>query len=126
MPGDAGDFEFPGPMVDLMIRRFGLFLLTLPCAAIALAAPAAAQYYSSPPPYYRGAPPPGYYDRSPPPAFWDDEDDDDDDQPVRGRRAPQMSQNPPGSPSRILPYPDEAEAVPPSPPGFAQQQIGRA
>jgi lipoprotein-anchoring transpeptidase ErfK/SrfK len=104
-----------------MIRRIELFLLALPLTALALAAPAAAQYYSSPPPSYRGAPPPGYYDRPPPPAFWDD---DDDDQPVRGRRPPQLSQNPPGAPSRILPYPDEAEAVPPSPPGFAQQPPG--
>ena len=38
------------------------------------------------------------------------------------RRAPQMSQNPPGqagAPSRILPYPDEADAASPPPPGFA-------
>jgi lipoprotein-anchoring transpeptidase ErfK/SrfK len=99
-----------------MIRRLGLLILALPFAA---AAPAAAQYYSSPPPYYRSGPPHGYYDdRSPPPAFW--ADDDDDDQPVRGRRAPQLTQIPPGqagAPNRILPYPDEADAPPP--PGFA-------
>ena len=103
-----------------MIRRFGLIILALPVAAAFSAAPATAQYYSSPPPYYRNGPPPGYYDdRSPPPAFW--ADDDDDDQPVRGRRAPQMSQVPlgqAGAPNRILPYPDEADAPPP-PPGFA-------
>jgi lipoprotein-anchoring transpeptidase ErfK/SrfK len=107
----------------MMIRRIGLLLLTLPVAAIASTAPAAAQYYSSPPPYHRSAPPNGYYDdRSPPPDFW--ADDDDDDQPVRGRRAPQMSQNPAGAPSRVLPYPNEADAAPPSPPGFAQQAPG--
>ncbi len=107
-----------------MIRRYGLFLLTLPVAAAFSAVPAVAQYYSSPPPgYYRSAPPPGVYDeRGPPPAFWND--DDDDDQPVRrSYRSPQMSQVPPqgqpGVPSRILPYPDEAEAAPPPPPGFA-------
>jgi len=96
-------------------------MLALPVAAAFSAAPAAAQYYSSPPPYYRSGPPPGYYeDRLPPPAFWSD--DDDDDQPVRGRRAPQMSQNPPGqpgAPNRILPYPNEADAASPLPPDFA-------
>ena len=107
-----------------MIRRYGLFMLTLPVAAVFLAAPAVAQYYSSPPPpgYYRSGPPPGAYyeDRLPPPAFWND--DDDDDQPARRPyRSPQMSQVPPGqtgAPGRILPYPDEAEAAPP-PPDFA-------
>ena len=105
-----------------MIRRHVLFLLTLPIAAVFSAAPAVAQYYSPPPPgYYRSAPPPGAYydDRLPPPAFWND--DDDDDQPARRPyRSPQMSQIPPGqagAPSRILPYPDEAEAAPP--PAFA-------
>ena len=107
-----------------MIRRYGLFLLTLPVAAAFSAAPAVAQSYSSPPPgYYRSAPPPGAYydDRLPPPAFWSD--DDDDDQPVRRPyRSPQMSQVPPGqagAPNRILPYPDEADVAPPPPPGFA-------
>ena len=43
-----------------MIRRFGLFLLTLPVAAAIPAVSAVAQYYSPPPPpYYRSAPPPG-------------------------------------------------------------------
>jgi lipoprotein-anchoring transpeptidase ErfK/SrfK len=107
-----------------MIRRYGLFLLTLPVAAAFSAAPAVAQSYSSPPPgYYRSAPPPGAYydDRLPPPAFWSD--DDDDNQPVRRPyRSPQMSQVPPGqagAPNRILPYPDEADVAPPPPPGFA-------
>ena len=118
MPWEGWVFQFPANG-ELMIRRFGLFLLTLPVAAATMAAPAAAQYYSSPP-SYRGAPPNGYYDNRSPPAFW--ADDDEDDQSVRGRRAPQMSQNPPGqagAPSRILPYPDEADAASPPPPGFA-------
>jgi lipoprotein-anchoring transpeptidase ErfK/SrfK len=107
-----------------MIRRYGLFLLTLPAAAAFSAAPAIAQYYSAPPPgYYRSGPPPGSYydDQLPPPAFWND--DDDDDQPVRRPyRSPQTSQVPPGQagpPSRILPYPDEADVAPPPSPGFA-------
>ena len=108
-----------------MIRRYGLFLLTLPVVAALSAAPAVAQYYSSPPPgYYREAPPPpgAYYDdREPPPAFWSD--DDDDDQPVgRPYRAPRMGQVPPqgqsSAPGRILPYPADAEPPPP-PPAFA-------
>ena len=106
-----------------MIRRYGLFLLTLPVVAAFSAAPAVAQYYSSPPPgYQRVAPPPGAYydDRQPPPAFWNE--DDEDDRPVRRPyRSPQLSQVPPGqagAPSRILPYPDE-DAAPPPPPGFA-------
>jgi lipoprotein-anchoring transpeptidase ErfK/SrfK len=105
-----------------MIQRSGIALLALPIAAAFTAAPAVAQYYSSAPPpgYYRSAPPPGYYDdQRAPSGYWADEDDDD--QPVMPqRRAPQMSQMPPasGAPSRILPYPNEAEAVPP-PPAFA-------
>ena len=106
-----------------MMRRYGLFVLTLPVAtAFFSAAPAVAQYYSSPPPgYYRNAPPPGAYEDRSPPAFWNE--DDDDDQPVRRPyRSPRMGQVPPqsqpGAPGRILPYPDEAEAPPP-PPGFA-------
>jgi lipoprotein-anchoring transpeptidase ErfK/SrfK len=105
-----------------MIRRYGLFLLTLPVAAAFSVAPAAAQYYSAPPPsYFRGAPPPGAYydDREPPPAFWNN--DDDDDRPARRPyRSPQLGQVPPGqagAPGRILPYPDEADALPP--PAFA-------
>jgi lipoprotein-anchoring transpeptidase ErfK/SrfK len=105
-----------------MIGRYGLFLLTLPLAAVFSAAPAAAQNYpSSPPGYYRGAPPPAGYDEDragPPAAFWSD--DDEDDQPVRRMyRSPRMSQVPGGKPNaadRILPYPNDAEAVPP--PGF--------
>jgi len=104
-----------------MIRRFGLYFLALPVAAVIPAASAQAQYYPGPPPqpYYRSAPPPGaYQDRLPPPGFYAD-DDDDDSPVVRPQRRPQVSQNPPGqpgAPSRILPYPDED--VPP-PPGFA-------
>lgn len=105
-----------------MIRRYGLFLLTLLVAAAFSAAPANAQYYPSPPPgYYREAPPPGAYynDRDPPPAFWSE--DDDDDRPVRRPyRSPRTSQVPPqgqtGAPGRILPYPADAE---PPPPAFA-------
>ena len=104
-----------------MIGRYGLIVLTLPLAAVFSAAPAAAQNYSSPPPgYYRDAAPAGSYydDRAAPHAFWSD--DDDDDQPVRRpNRAPHLSQVPQGKPNaadRILPYPDDAEAVPP--PGF--------
>src|SRR5579864_2825035 len=105
----------------MMIGRFGLFLLTLPLAAVFSAAPAAAQNYPSPPPgYYRGAPPPAGYDQDqapPPAAFWSE--DDEDDQPVRRPyRSPRMSQQgKPNAADRILPYPDDAEAVPP--PGFA-------
>ena len=48
-----------------MIGRYGLFLLTLPLAAVFSAAPAAAQNYPSPPPgYYRDAPPPAGYDKT--------------------------------------------------------------
>jgi len=103
-----------------MIRRFGLFLMTLPVAAAFSAAPALAQYYPSPPPgYYRDVPPPGTYydDRRSPPAFWNDDDEDDRPAPRR-YRSPQMTQGQPGAPSRILPYPEEAQATPP-PPAFA-------
>ena len=119
-----------------MSRRFGLLLLTLPVAVAVPAVSAQAQYYPAPPPppgSYRSAPPPGIYqerlppavyqDRLPPPGSWAEEDDDD----VvvrRPRRSPQ-AQTPPqgqrgifGAPSRILPYPEEAQAAP-SPPGFA-------
>src|SRR5450830_156975 len=110
----------------MMIRPFGLFLLTLPAAAAIPAVSAQAQSYSAPSsPYYRSAPPGAYQDRLPSPGYWID--DDDDDQVVRRpRRDPQFSQVPPqgqgdasGAPSRILPYPDEIDAVEPSPPGFA-------
>jgi lipoprotein-anchoring transpeptidase ErfK/SrfK len=117
-----------------MIRRYGLFLLTLPVAAAASAAPAIAQNYPAPPPgYYRSGPPPGYYrdgppaggydnGRRPPPAFWSD--DDEDDRTVRrSYRSPQMSQvpqqGPAGAPSRNLPYPeDQADADSLPAPGF--------
>lgn len=109
-----------------MIRPFGLFLLTLPVAAAIPAVSAQAQSYSAPSsPYYRSAPPGAYQDRLPSPGYW--LDDDDDDQVVRRpRRDPQVSQVPPqgqggasGAPSRILPYPEEADAEGPPPPGFA-------
>jgi lipoprotein-anchoring transpeptidase ErfK/SrfK len=123
MPWEGWGFEFPRRNGGLMIRQVGLFLLTLPVVAVASLAPAGAQYYSSPPPGYVRVPPPGpYYDRAPGPAFW--ADDEDDDQPVRGRRVQQYSQSPAGAPSRILPYPNEAEATTPQPPAFAQQPAG--
>jgi lipoprotein-anchoring transpeptidase ErfK/SrfK len=111
----------------MMIRSFGLFLLTLPVAAAIPTVSAQAQYYpGAPPPYHRSAPPPSVYDdRLPPPGYW--ADDDDDDQVVRRpSRDPRYSQVPsqgqrgaPGAPNRILPYPEEAEAAVPPPPGFA-------
>ncbi|MBI2712942.1 MAG: L,D-transpeptidase family protein [Rhizobiales bacterium] len=109
-----------------MMRRFGLFLLTLPVAAAVPAVSAQAQSYPAPPPYYRGAPPDAYGNRLPAPGYWAD---DEDDGPVvrRPRRDPQFGQMPPqdqrgpsGAPNRILPYPDEAEATVPPPPGFAK------
>src|SRR6185369_7293514 len=111
---------------ESMIRSFGLVLLTLPVAAVALSgASAQAQSY---PPYYRSAPPPGpyYNDRLPPPNYFDDEDDDAP--VVRNPRVPRYSQQLPpavqrgqgGAPTRVLPYPEEADAAPP-PPGFVTQ-----
>ncbi len=106
------------------MRRFGLFLLTLPIAAVLPAVSAQAQYYPAPPqPYYRAAPPPGYYDqRLPAPRYFMDADDDDDAPVVieRPRRGPRVSQQqiPPGSPNRILPYPAESDASIPPLPGF--------
>ena len=108
-----------------MIRRFGLFLLTLPAAAAVPAVSAQAQSY--PPPYYRSVPPPGIYqERLPPPGYY--ADDDDDAQVVRrprrdpqfGQAQPQDQRGPAGAPNRILPYPDETETVVPPPPGFAR------
>jgi lipoprotein-anchoring transpeptidase ErfK/SrfK len=107
----------------MMIRPFGVFLLTLPVAAAVPAVSAQAQSNrTAPPAYYRSAPPPGAYDdRLPAPGLW--ADDDSDDQLVRRlQRGAQVSQMPPqgrGQPSRILPYPEEADAIAPSPPGFA-------
>ena len=59
------------------MRRFGLFLLTLPVVAIVPAASAQAQFYRAPPqPYYRAAPPPDAYDeRLPSPGYFADDDD---------------------------------------------------
>jgi lipoprotein-anchoring transpeptidase ErfK/SrfK len=109
-----------------MIRRFGLFLLALPVTAAVAATPAVAQYYPSAPPPgdYRGAPPPGaYYEqRLPPPGYTTDADDDDRSM-YRPQRPPQMGQTPQqgqyGTPNRILPYPADADAEAPPPPGFA-------
>lgn len=105
----------------LMIRRFGLVLLTLPAVP---AVSAQAQYYPAPAPYYRGASPQGTYEnRLPPPGYYVDEDDD---APVMRRppRDPRYSQVPPqgqrgGAPNRILPYPDDADAAALPPPAFA-------
>jgi lipoprotein-anchoring transpeptidase ErfK/SrfK len=115
-----------------MIRRFGLLIVTLPVAAAVPTGSALAQYYPSPPPpgYYRSAPPPGAYEERLPPVIYQDRlpppgysvDDDDDDAVVRRpRRGPQGVQNPQqgpaGAPSRILPYPEEADGALPQP-GF--------
>src|SRR5450631_3418188 len=108
----------------MMIRRFSLFLLALPVAAVVPAMSAQAQYYRAPPqPYYRAAPPPAAYDdRLPAPGYFTDDDEDDAPVVQRPRRGPQISQMPqqvqPGAPNRILPYPAESDAAGP-PPGFA-------
>ena len=109
-----------------MVRRFGLFLLTLPVAAAISAVSAQAQYYPAPPPYYRGAAPPDAYDsRLPPPGYWADDDDAGpvvrrpSRDPRYGQMPPQGQRAPSGAPNRILPYPEEeADAVVPPPPGF--------
>jgi len=110
-----------------MIRRFGLFMLALPVAAVIPAMAAQAQYYPAPPqPYYRGAPPPGAYeDRAPPPSFWADDEDDDDAPVARRTQRPQYSQQGQPAPGRILPYPVDSEASVPPPPGFAPPPDGR-
>jgi lipoprotein-anchoring transpeptidase ErfK/SrfK len=106
------------------MRRFGLFLLALPVAAVLPAVSAQAQFYrASPPPYYRAAPPPGAYDeRLPAPGYFTDDDDDDAPVVQRPRRVPRISQMPqpdqPGAPNRILPYPVDSDAAVPPPPGF--------
>jgi len=107
-----------------MIRPYGLFLLIVPVAAAIPATSAQAQSY--PPSYYRSAPPDIYGKRLPPPVYWAD---DDDDVPVTQRpprdpryspMPPQSQRDPVAAPSRIVPYPDEADAAPP-PPAFAIQ-----
>ncbi len=88
-----------------MILRFTAFLLTLPVAAAALAAPAQAQY-SAPQPYYRSGPASGIYqEQLPPPGTAEVERSG----PGQGRITPQ----------RVLPYPEEEDAAIPPPPGFA-------
>ena len=107
-----------------MIRRFGLMLLTLPAAAAIPAVSAQAQYYPPPPqPYYRSGPPPAVtQDRLPAPGYWIDDDEDDAPVARRPQRRPQYSQNPPqGAPRNILPYPVEADAAEPPPPGFVNR-----
>ncbi len=106
-----------------MTRRFGIALLTLPVAAALAAGSALAQSYPPPPPHYRSGPPPGPYydDQLPPPGYYDEEKDIwVTPRPPRGQRYTQGQRGPAGAPTRVLPYPDEAEAdVPPPPPGFA-------
>jgi lipoprotein-anchoring transpeptidase ErfK/SrfK len=107
------------------MRRFGLFLLALPVAAVFPAVSAQAQNYRGPAqPYYRAAPPPDAadYDRLPAPGYF--ADDDDDDAPViqRRQRGPRISQVPqqiqPGGANRVLPFPPQSDATIPPPPGF--------
>ena len=110
-----------------MIRRLGLFLLTLPVAAAVSAVSAQAQYYPPSSTYSRGASSDRYEERLPPPGYFADEDDDG---PVVRRpfRDPRYSQMPPqqgqrgpgGAPSRILPYPEEPDAVTAPAPGYGQ------
>jgi len=104
-----------------MIRRFDAILSALFLALVVGAAVptdrAAAQYYPSAPPPYRGAPPADGYEERLPPLWLDDEDESR--QPVRPRASQRAPQNaPPGVPGRILPDPQEADAVLPAP-GFA-------
>ncbi len=119
-----------------MSFRAGAFLVSLLAAAAIPAASAQAQYYSGPPVYqsappppgYRGAPPPGAYRNDNGPDFFADDDDDAPAvQPQPQRLPPRYSQSGPyapqynraGAPSRILPYPEEADATAPQPPGPA-------
>ena len=109
-----------------MMRRFGLFLLTLPVAAAVPAVSAQAQYYPAPPLYSRGAPPDAYDNRLPAPGYWADDEDDapvvrrPSRDPRYGQLPPQDQRGPSGAPNRILPYPDEAETIVPPPPAFAR------
>ena len=77
-----------------MFLRTGAVVAALLMSAAAFGGTAEAQYYSYPPGY-----------RGPPPA------------PAYGYGPPPVTQ--PGPPSRILPYPEEADAAPLPPPGFA-------
>ncbi|MCK9907947.1 L,D-transpeptidase [Microbacteriaceae bacterium K1510] len=104
-----------------MIRRCGVFLLTLPAAAAFFVIPAEAQTS-------RGAAPSrgvsSAYEAQLPPGYWLDEEEDD--VPVRRGYRRQLSQNPApvGVPNRILPSSDEeADASPLPPPGLAPQDV---
>src|SRR6185437_5354428 len=75
---------------------------------------AAAQYHPSQPPVYRGSQPSPAYDSGPPAGGYFGENDGSDD---NGTALP-----PPGlssRPSRILPYPEEADVAAPPAPAFA-------
>jgi lipoprotein-anchoring transpeptidase ErfK/SrfK len=99
----------------MMIRPLSMLLLALPVAVAVSGMPAQAQnYYPPQQPYYRQvAPPPdGYQERLPPPGYLADDADDPNNAPLM--LSPRMSQARPGEPQRVLPYPDEADALPPS------------
>jgi lipoprotein-anchoring transpeptidase ErfK/SrfK len=101
-----------------MLRQAGLFLFALPVAAALSAAPAVAQGYSAPAPYYRSGPPQDrYQDSLPPPGVW--VDDGNGGQIMRPPTRAEMAQGQRGVPGRNTPYPEEADAAAPPPPGFA-------
>jgi len=103
-----------------MIRRCGVFLLTLPAAAAFFVIPAEAQTS-------RGAAPSrgvsSAYEAQLPPGYWLDEEEDD--VPVRRGYRRQYSQNPApvGVPQRILSSDERADAAPLPPPGLAPQDV---
>ncbi|MGB7256590.1 MAG: hypothetical protein WBD48_00760, partial [Pseudolabrys sp.] len=84
-----------------MFLRTGAVVAALLMSAAAFGGTAEAQYYSYPP-GYRGPPPAPAYGYGPPPTAVQ-----------------------PGPPSRILPYPEEADAAPLPPPGFAPPGNGQ-
>ncbi len=91
------------------MRRFRLFILALPVAAVLPAVSAQAQFYRpAPAPYYRAEPPPAVYDdRLPAPGYYTD--DEDDDVPMAQPPRPQFSQMPS----------QQVQPGPPPPPAFA-------
>jgi lipoprotein-anchoring transpeptidase ErfK/SrfK len=91
-----------------MIRPFGAVLVALAMSVPAL--PALAQGYPAPGPYYRGAPAQGGFDY----------DDDDDQQMYRPQPGAAVQQRNLNAPTQIAPYPQDADAQPLPPPGFAQ------
>jgi len=103
-----------------MIRRCGVFLLTLPAAAAFFVIPAEAQTS-------RGAAPSrgvsSAYEAQLPPGYWLDEEEDD--VPVRRGYRRQLSQNPADTANRSLPSVDDSGAMPLPPPLFPQQQDAR-